>query len=49
MFGTFELKISPGTPNHPAGITIALLRDTRREDGRLFITPECTSYEEVEG
>jgi hypothetical protein len=22
---------------------------TRGEDGRLFITPECTSFEEIEG
>jgi len=25
------------------------LRYTPGEDGRLFITPECTSYEEIEG
>jgi hypothetical protein len=28
---------------------IALLRYTRGEDGRLFITPECLSFEEIEG
>ena len=28
---------------------IALLRYIRGEDGRLFITPECSSFEEVEG
>jgi hypothetical protein len=31
------------------GVKIALLRYTRGEDGRLFITPECTSFEEIEG
>ena len=31
------------------GVKIALLRYTPGEDGRLFITPECTSFEEIEG
>ena len=31
------------------GVKIALLHYTRGEDGRLFITPECTSFEEIEG
>jgi hypothetical protein len=30
-------------------VKIALLRYTRGEDGSLFITPECTSFEEIEG
>ena len=49
LCGAFELEIRPGTPDNPAGIKIALLRYSRGEDGRLFITPECTSFEEVEG
>jgi hypothetical protein len=49
VFGAFELDIQPGTPDNPAGMKITLLRYTRGEDGRLFITPECTSFEEVEG
>jgi hypothetical protein len=47
--GALELDTQPGTPDNPASIRIALLRYTRGEDGRLFITPECTSFEEVEG
>ena len=39
----------PGTPDNPAGVKIALLRYTRGEDGPLFMTPECASFEEVEG
>jgi hypothetical protein len=35
------------TARHPSGL--ALLRYTRGEDGRLLITPECGSFEEVEG
>ncbi len=49
VFEAFELDIRPGTPDSPAGVKIALLRYTRGEDGRLFVTPECTSFEEVEG
>ena len=49
VFGAFELDIRPGTPDRQAGVKIALLRYTRSEDGRLFITPECSSFEEVEG
>jgi hypothetical protein len=49
VFGAFELDIQPGTPDNPASIRVALLRYVRDEDGRLFITPECTSIEEGEG
>ncbi len=49
VFGAFELDIRPGTPDNPAGVKIALLRYTRGEDGRLFITPECATFEEIEG
>jgi hypothetical protein len=47
VFGAFELDIQPGTPDNPASVRAALLRYTMGEDGRLFITPECTSYEEI--
>jgi hypothetical protein len=49
LFGAFELDIQPGTPDSPAGVRIALLRYTRGEDGRLLITPECNSFEAIEG
>ena len=49
VFGAFELDIRPGTLDNPASVMIALLRYTRGEDGRLFITPECASIEEIEG
>jgi hypothetical protein len=49
VFGAFELDIRPGTPDNPASVRIALLRYTRGEDGRLFMTPECESLVEVEG
>ncbi len=48
-FGAFELDIRPGTPDNPASVKIALLHYARGEDGRLFITPECFSFEEIEG
>jgi hypothetical protein len=49
LLGALELDIQPGTPDNPASVRIALLRYARGEDGRLFITPECTSFDEVEG
>jgi hypothetical protein len=47
VFGAFELAVQPGAPDNPASIRVALLRYVRVEDGRLFITPECTSFEKV--
>jgi hypothetical protein len=49
VFGAFELDIRPSTPDNRTGVKNALLRYTRGEDGHLFITPECLSFEEVEG
>ncbi len=49
VIGAFDLDIRPGTPDNPASVKIALLRYTRGEDGRLFITPECATFEEIEG
>ncbi len=49
IFGAFELDIRPGTPDNPASVRIALLRYARGQDGPLHITPECASFEEVEG
>ncbi|MBM1172907.1 hypothetical protein [Microvirga arabica] len=49
LFGALELVIRPGTLDNPPAVKIALLRYTRGEDGRLLITPECTSFEETEG
>jgi hypothetical protein len=49
VFGAFELDIRPGTPDNPASVKIALLRYARGEDGRLFITPDCATFEESEG
>ena len=49
VFGAFELDVQPGTPDNPASVRVALLCYTRGEDGRLSITPECSSFEEVEG
>lgn len=44
-----ELDIRPGTPDNLASVKVALLRYTRAGDGRLFITPECVSFEKIEG
>jgi hypothetical protein len=49
LLGAFELELRPGTPDNLAGVKIALLHYTRGEDGRLFVAPECASFEEIEG
>ena len=49
LLEAFELDIRPGTTDLPAAVRLVLLRYTRGEDGRLFITPECSSFEEIEG
>jgi hypothetical protein len=49
FLGALELEIRPGTPDNPASVKIALLRYTRGEDGRLFITPDCVPFEEIKG
>jgi hypothetical protein len=49
VFEAFELGIRRGTPDTPASVRIAHLRHTRGEDGRLLVTPECNSFEEIEG
>jgi hypothetical protein len=48
LFGAFELDNQHGTPDGSVSVKIALPRDIRGEDGRLFVTPECSSFEEVE-
>lgn len=45
----FEVGIRPEAPDNPASVKIALLRYIRGEDGRLLITPECASFEAMEG
>jgi hypothetical protein len=45
----FELENRPDSPNHPAGIKIALLCYSSGRDRCPVITLACTSYEEVEG
>jgi hypothetical protein len=43
-----ELDMQPGTPDKPASVRVALLRYVRGEDGRLYMMPECSSFEAVE-
>jgi hypothetical protein len=49
VLGAFELDIKPGTPDDPAVVRIALQKATFDPSGRVFVTPQCTSYDEVEG
>ena len=47
--GTFALYIRPGDPLTPARVRIVIQDHLTLEDGRVFITPECTSLDELEG
>ena len=49
LMGAFELDLQPGDDVTSAHLRIALQRYTMGEDRRVFITPECTSLEEIEG
>ena len=49
VFEAFELDVQPGTPDNAASVRVALLRYVRGDDGRLYMTRECSSFEETEG
>jgi hypothetical protein len=49
VLGAFELDIRPGTPDDPAGVRIALQSAAFDPRGRVFVTPECSSFDELEG
>jgi len=45
---TFLLDIRPGNEQSPARVRIAV-QQTAGESGRVFLTPECTELDEIEG
>jgi hypothetical protein len=47
--GVFELDIRPGDTIRPATVRIALQRYSMDDSKRPLITPECGSFEELEG
>jgi hypothetical protein len=47
--GIFELHIQPGNELVPARVQVALQRPTIDAAGRVLVTPEVTSLEEIEG
>jgi hypothetical protein len=49
LLGAFELDIQPGTPDNPAAVKIALQKAIFDPSGCVFVTPECSSFEELEG
>lgn len=49
LLKAFELDIRFASPNTSASVAIALNRYSQRKDGRLFLTPPCASFEELEG
>jgi hypothetical protein len=49
LLETFTLDIQPGDEILLARMRIALQRHSADESGRVFLTPECLSLDEVEG
>ena len=47
--GTFALYIRPGDPLTPARVQVMVQGHLVDEADRVFITPECTSLDELEG
>jgi hypothetical protein len=47
--GAFALYIQPGDPLTPARVRIMIQGHGTNDDERVFITPECTSLDELEG
>jgi|SRR5919112_2649537 hypothetical protein len=49
LLGAFELDIRPCTPEIPAGVRVALQKAIFDPSARVFVSPECATYEEIEG
>jgi hypothetical protein len=49
MLGTFAIYIQPGDPVTPARVNVIVQSHTADPHGRVFITPECFSLDELEG
>jgi len=47
--GTFALYIQPGDPLTPARVKVIVQGYVPEASGRVFITPECRSLDELEG
>ena len=47
--GTFALCIQPGDPLTPARVKVMVQGHVPEASGRVFITPECRSLDELEG
>ena len=46
--GTFALSIQPGDPLTPARVKVMVQGHVTDAEGRVFITPECFSFDELE-
>jgi hypothetical protein len=46
--GSFALSIQPRDPLTPARIKLMVQNHVTDADGRVFITPECFSFDELE-
>ena len=47
--GTFALSIQPDDPLTPARVKVMVQGHVTDAEGRVFITPECLSFDELVG
>ena len=47
--GGFELNVSLGDDASPATVGVVLRNATHGPEGQVFITPDCTSLDHIEG
>ncbi len=47
--GASALHIQPGDPQTPARIKVMVQGHVTDAEGRVFISPECFSFDELEG
>ena len=45
----FELELIPGDQTSRAKVRVVLRKATHGPEGQVFITPDCTSINEIEG
>jgi hypothetical protein len=45
----FELELIPGDQTSRARVRVVLRKATHGPEGQVFITPDCTSADEIEG
>lgn len=49
QLGILELQVEEGTDTSPTRTSIVLTQEARDRNGRLHVTPDCVTLDELEG